>query len=81
MDTPTYVIITSNHCWAKAPTLPEAEKEIARAGGKGRNVKRVVLRFGPETTDVAVSPIDGSVSWFGEGPEVIEDTRTKAMKP
>ncbi len=77
---PTYVIITSNNCWAIARTMPDAEKEIRKAGGTGRGVKRVVLRFGEDTTGIEVDRISGGVYWEGPGPEVIEDTRTAAMK-
>ncbi len=79
MDTtenlPTYVIITNNNRWARAHTLPEAEAEIRKAGGKGRGVKRVVLRFGEDTTDIEIDLISGGVGWCGPGPEILEDTR------
>jgi hypothetical protein len=76
----TYVIITSNHCWAKAPTLPEAEKKLRDIGGKGRGVKRVVLRFGEDTDNIEIDTISGGVYWEGPGPEILEDTRTAAVK-
>lgn len=76
----TYVIITSDNRWATASTLPDAEKELRKAGSASRGVKRVVLRFGEETTGIEIDRISGGVYWEGPGPEILEDTRTPAMK-